>query len=61
MNFNGTASSFRYSSDSGLLNFYDVFLHNNKGYDVKAEYLELNEVKKELNLSGNFDIRLKDD
>ena len=61
MNFNGTASSFRYSSDSGFLNFYDVFLHNNKGYDVKAEYLELNEVKKELNLSGNFDIRLKDD
>ena len=61
MNFHGTASSFEYRSDLGLLNFYNVFLSDDKGYDLKAEYLELNERKKELNLSGSFEIRLKND
>lgn len=61
MNFHGTALSLEYKSDLGLLNFHDVFLSDDKGYDVKAEYLELNESKKELNLSGDFEIRLKDD
>ena len=59
--FNGKADFFNGSTKDDLIYFSNIFLSNDKGYDIKSEHVEINTETMEFKLHGKFELTIKDD
>ncbi len=59
--FNGKADFFNGSIKDDLIYFSNIFLSNDKGYDIKSEHVEINTETMEFKLHGKFELTIKDD
>ena len=59
--FNGNANFFHGSIKDNLIYFSNIFLSNDKGYDIESEYVEINTETIQFKFDGKFELTIRND